>query len=188
VGNSLRRRWLVVFAFPAVLSAALPIAAAKPAVAATTVAAWAHVPSGDDLPIELAGAAGSLAFDAATGQVVLAGGTVGTWTWDGVTWTRQHPLTSPINRYRPMLGYDGATKQVVMFGGDLVPGQPGSPQGEFSDTWTWNGLTWVEQHPAHHPASGHNACSGYDEASGQFVALAADASYQLATWTWTGSA
>ena len=85
-GGLLCRGWLLLLAFPAVLSAALPVAAANPAAAATTAAAWAHVASGDNLPVELTGAAGSLAFDA-DGPVCARWRPVGTWTWDCLTWT-----------------------------------------------------------------------------------------------------
>jgi len=44
-----------------------------------------------------------MAYDAATGNVVMFGGQFadsdgqfdGTWTWDGSTWARQHPAASP---------------------------------------------------------------------------------------------
>ena len=45
-----------------------------------------------------------MAYDAATGAIVLfgGGGTHGdlsdTWTWNGTTWTKQAPATSPSAR------------------------------------------------------------------------------------------
>ncbi len=63
-----------------------------------------------------------MAYDAATGTVVLFGGggrrPVGdTWTWDGTTWTQQHPATSPPVRCGTSMAYDAATGTVVLFGG-----------------------------------------------------------------------
>jgi hypothetical protein len=79
----------------------------------------------------------SMAYDAATGIVVLFGGFgnngpdhLGTWTWDGTTWTRQAPATSPPARWGASMAYDAATGTVVLFGGvnyDLF----------FDSTWTW---------------------------------------------------
>src|ERR1700690_1136285 len=45
-----------------------------------------------------------MTYDAATGTVVLFGGLGGkrylgdTWTWDGTTWTQQHPAAHPVPR------------------------------------------------------------------------------------------
>ena len=65
-----------------------------------------------------------MAYDAATGTVVLFGGDGsaparlgGTWTWDGTTWTKQHPATSPPARSGASMAYDAATGTVVLFGG-----------------------------------------------------------------------
>ena len=65
-----------------------------------------------------------MAYDAATGNMVLFGGVsrVGnflntTWTWDGSTWTQQHPATSRPPRKSASMAYDAATGDVVLFGG-----------------------------------------------------------------------
>ena len=76
-----------------------------------------------------------MAYDPATGNVVLFGGADAlqrfgdTWTWDGTTWTKQAPATSPPARYSASMAYDAATGNVVLFGG-----QGGAFLG---DTWTW---------------------------------------------------
>jgi hypothetical protein len=36
-----------------------------------------------------------MAYDAATGTIVLFGDDGSTWTWDGSTWTRQAPPGQP---------------------------------------------------------------------------------------------
>ena len=64
-----------------------------------------------------------MAYDAATGTVVLFGGMAAaaalgdTWTWDGTTWTKQAPAASPPARYAASMAYDAATGNVVLFGG-----------------------------------------------------------------------
>ena len=76
-----------------------------------------------------------MANDAETGQVVLFGGWDGTqplddtWTWDGSSWTEQHPVRSPEPRCCFQMAYDAARGQVVLSGGtDLYT--------YYTDTWT----------------------------------------------------
>jgi hypothetical protein len=77
----------------------------------------------------------AMAYDAATGTMVLFGGagfgvSGGTWTWDGSTWTQQHPAASPPARYDAMMAYDAATGDVLLFGG-------------FGANGRWRGDTWI---------------------------------------------
>ena len=77
-----------------------------------------------------------MASDPATGNVVMFSGlghdTGGiTWIWDGTTWTRQHPATSPVRRIGEAMAGDAATGNVVMFGGE-------HRVRELGDTWTWD--------------------------------------------------
>ena len=81
----------------------------------------------------------AIAYDAATGTVVLFGGRGAngpfgdTWTWDGSTWKKQNPAAHPSARVSAAMAYDAATGNVVLFGGVGIAG--GSvPSG---DTWTW---------------------------------------------------
>nr|MDA8292961.1 hypothetical protein [Actinomycetota bacterium] len=56
----------------------------------------------------------SMAYDPATGTMVLFGGDgssgllADTWTWNGTTWTKQSPTTSPSARYGASMAYDPA--------------------------------------------------------------------------------
>src|SRR5690349_19205522 len=82
----------------------------------------------------------SMAYDAATGKVVLFGGVADrgfhvfndTWLWDGTTWAKQAPKTSPPGREEASMAYDAATGTVVLFGGR----ENGLA---VNDTWVWNG-------------------------------------------------
>jgi hypothetical protein len=81
--------------------------------------------------------AAAMAYDAATGTVVLFGGGQGragnlsdTWTWNGTTWTRQTPATHPAARFDAAMAYDAATGTVILFGGS-------GSKGPLADTWTW---------------------------------------------------
>jgi hypothetical protein len=128
-----------------------------------------------------------MAYDAATHNVVLFGGTTGggvanlddTWTWNGTTWTEQHPATSPPARLLATMAYDAATGTVVLFGG-------GTGSGQLSDTWTWNGTTWTEQSPAVSPPATWAASMAYDAAT-KTVMLFGGVDAVNNTWTWNGT-
>jgi len=160
-------------------------------------------------PPALSGAA--MAYDAATRQLVLFGGArrraiagiplhysavgpplAATWTWNGATWTEQHPAVSPSARKHVAMAYDPATREVVLFGGFGSKGRP------LRDTWTWNGATWTEQHPAVSPSSlpyplEPAQLMAYDPANREIVLFeymvgGAHGPKGGSTWTWNGSA
>jgi hypothetical protein len=93
-----------------------------------------------------------MAYDAATGTVVLFGGLNpaglldDTWTWDGTTWTKQAPAAHQSPRYIASMAYDAATGTVVLFGGYDT-----TTDCLFDGTWTWDGTTWTKQAPAGPP-------------------------------------
>jgi hypothetical protein len=135
--------------------------------------------------------AAAIAYDAATGTAVLFGGTTNiahvelgdTWTWDGTTWTQQHPATSPPAREYAAMAYDAATGTVVLFGG-------GNSRRSFAGTWTWDGTTWTRQHPATSPPAGDGASMAYDAATGTVVLFGGcgrGSTYFDGTWTWDGT-
>ncbi len=100
----------------------------------------------------------SLTYDAASGQLVLFGGThtIGfnpprlndTWVWTGSNWLQQHPATVPTARTRAALAYDAASGQLILFGGDSATGMSAA----MNDTWVWTGSNWRQQHPRTAPA------------------------------------
>ncbi len=134
----------------------------------------------------------AIAYDAATGTVVLFGGNStqshsnlgDTWTWDGTTWTQQHPAASPPVREGAPMAYDAATRTVVLFGGF-------NKHHWLGDTWTWNGTTWARQHPATSPPVREDASMAYDAATGTVVLFGGihNDQFQLLadTWTWDGT-
>jgi hypothetical protein len=140
-------------------------------------------------PRDLAGMAGG------GGQVVLFGGCCDyggnnvseAWTWDGSAWTMRciadcgpapcggtgQPgcLTA---RRNPAMAYDDAAGAVVLFGGFS------SSVGNLTDTWTWDGSGWTQQHPSVSPSADDWSSMAYDTAADEVVLLAAD----YGTWTW----
>ena len=125
------------------------------------------------------------AFDEATGQLVLVTGTSpGTWTWDGAAWTMHTPKHTPPERVGGVLGYDGATRQVVMFGGSDPKSGGWVP--DLNDTWTWNGADWTQAHPTTVPPAGEG-CAGYNVATKQFIMVTGTNVGSDSTWQWDGS-
>jgi hypothetical protein len=75
---------------------------------------------------------GSLAYDPTTDQLLLDGGigaapadslTSQTWEWTGIAWTELSPAAVPPASSAAALTYDGATAQLVLFGGQDASGQ-----------------------------------------------------------------
>ena len=68
-----------------------------------------------------------MAYDPTTGDTVMFGGQDGsnllaeTWSWDGSTWTQQAPATSPSTRSGPLMVYDLAAANMVLFGVSPAP-------------------------------------------------------------------
>jgi hypothetical protein len=86
----------------------------------------------------------AMAFDAASGQVVMFGG-VGstasaplgdTWVWNGTTWKQIVTAHKPPARFLHTMAYDPINQRVVMFGGN------GGVK-ILNDTWLWNGNDWL---------------------------------------------
>jgi hypothetical protein len=128
-----------------------------------------------------------MAYDAATGTVVLFGGNghrrplADTWTWDGTTWTKQHPAVHPSTRTQAAAAYDAATSSVVLFGGK------GTSSGFLlGDTWTWDGTSWTKQAPVSSPSARDGAAMAYDVATGNVVLFGGNdlSGFPNDTWTW----
>ena len=75
-----------------------------------------------------------IAYDAATGVVVLFNGSGKTWTWNGGSWQQQFPASSPpAPRGLAAMAYDADLGEVVLFGG-----------ANYTDTWAWDGNNWTQ--------------------------------------------
>jgi N-acetylneuraminic acid mutarotase len=77
-----------------------------------------------------------------------------TWTWDGVTWTEEHPATSPVGRTgHSMAALNG---KIVMFGGEYIS-HDAYIFGALDETWTWDGSNWTKLSPLHAPSKRYSA-------------------------------
>ena len=111
----------------------------------------------------------AMAYDAATGDVVLFGGLSGTtalsdtWIFNGTNWTQASPPASPPARSDAAMSYDAATSQLVLFSGSSGPGKM------LSDTWTYNGTTWTQVATATSPIPRSDASFAYDASTSELV-------------------
>ena len=94
----------------------------------------------------------SMAYDEATGSIVLFGGQLvgtaatpltDTWTWDGTDWTQRNPAKTPPAIVDTSLAYDPLTKTVLA----VLDNDTAS----HTETWQWDGNTWSQLQPATAP-------------------------------------
>jgi hypothetical protein len=113
----------------------------------------------------------AMAYDAATRQLLLFGGSspgggvdAQTWVWTGSNWRRLYPAVSPRARADANLVYDAASRELLLFGGYQGRTYGYQDRVYFGDTWTWTGRTWHRVHPASSPAARTGASMVYDAA------------------------
>ncbi|MGH9077861.1 MAG: Kelch repeat-containing protein [Acidimicrobiales bacterium] len=173
----------------------------SPAAAAPTATWDALSPSGASVPAPRQG--GAMAYDGATGQVVLFGGLSGngillndTWLWNGTSWTRAQPTTSPAPTQGAAMAYDDNLRELILFGGETQPSRSDAPAVVSNQTWAWNGQSWyLIATPVAPPARMGATMGTYDGGSGQFVLFGGTAIDTAGagrllddTWTFDGSA
>ena len=127
-----------------------------------------------------------MAYDPRRHETVLFDGD--TWVFDGASrrWSEKFPSRSP-DLIGTGAAYDPDIGAVVLFGNEAVdPCDQGA-----SETWTWDGTNWTQQHPAASPdgcaALAPNTMA-YDARRHRIVMLAAyhNDDTQTEVWTWDG--
>ena len=132
----------------------------------------------------------SMAYDFASREVLLFGGTTGkgvlndTWAWNGASWSKLHPSTLPAARAGAGFAFDSEDAQAVLFGG-------ASAANDLSDTWIWNGSNW-SQHTTQGGPTGPYAQAVYDAAQHSVIAYIVQVQNKTLgssqTWLWNGKA
>jgi uncharacterized protein YjbI with pentapeptide repeats len=137
----------------------------------------------------------SMAYDAATDQVVLYGGyepnsapTNGsdTWIWNGTNWTLAEAasLTGRDAGYGASMAFDPSSNQLILFGG-FNDGHVTTTTN--NQTWSWNGTAWTQLEPTTSPPARGGASMAYDPAISKLVLFGGDGSADYTdTWTWGG--
>ena len=143
----------------------------------------------------------TLVYDDQIGDVLFLGDTLysnpnqpgQTWSWNGSAWTQLYPVHEPSIRSNVAIAYDPTTKQVVLFGGLSSLGNTKM----LSDTWTWDGTDWTQQHPATSPPARDDAALAFDSATNQLVLFGGGSNKPRIgglvppplndTWIWDGS-
>jgi hypothetical protein len=142
----------------------------------------------------------SMAWDPASGHVLMFGGASsfftsvgGTWRWDGTSWTQLTPAASPSARNTASIATDVVHSRVLLFGGAFVNGLSGTTYG---DTWQWDGANWTQLCTsgacvATAPPKRSGAGMAFDPLRLRFVLFGGilnDGSPDGSTWEWDGSA
>ncbi len=135
----------------------------------------------------------TFAYDSKRNRAIVVGGrSLGalvddTWEWDGTLW-REQKVSGPGLRLHHFAAFDARRERLVLYGG-LKPIDKTVER--LTDTWEWDGATWTRRDTegfAAFPSS-----IAYDEARGQVVVIAVDATTPpdgerpSAMWAWDGS-
>jgi Putative Ig domain/IPT/TIG domain/Galactose oxidase, central domain len=160
---------------------------------AWTGSAWVPVsqsnPTGSPAPI----ADAAMAYDPALKLIALFGGAVvnpdgstsatgAMWVGNGFGWAPS--VGGPSPRTDASMGWDPATGQMVLFGGQDGAGNA------LDDTWVWNNEQWVQAKPASSPGARSGASLVYDGATGQMLLIGGVSASGVAlgdVWSWSGS-
>ena len=146
----------------------------------------------------------AVGLDAASGDLVAFGGCCNadgtllddTWTFDGTSWTLEHPATSPPARIGASLAWDPQSQQMILFGGELASDPYNAA---VKDTWEWNGTDWTMLIPSTtattSPPARSEASLAYDATSHALILFGGEASptdFNNAqalgdTWEWNGT-
>ncbi|MBL8803204.1 MAG: protein kinase [Planctomycetes bacterium] len=137
----------------------------------------------------------AIAYDAARGRTVIFSGLsqsagysdAQTWEWDGTTWSQKFPAASPSPRIGASMAFDASRGVCVLFGG----ANPTAGPANYSDTWEWNGVNWLQRTPANVPPARLQAAMDFDSVRG-VVVMFGGAPYspnvpRNDTWEWDGT-
>jgi hypothetical protein len=132
----------------------------------------------------------AMAFDEASGKMILFGGGRSgaiwnneTWQWDGSNWTQLFPSQNPPALTNHALVYDNARNEILLFGG-----QVNSPGSAFGETWVWDGTNWQKRFPANSPPPRYVHAMAYDPIRQEVVLFGGvnGTTIYSDTWVWNG--
>jgi hypothetical protein len=135
-------------------------------------------------------ASSNLVLDPQSGHLLLFGGRdsagllADTWEWTGANWLQRLPAASPTARDEACLTADPIRGRVVLFAGQV--GASGSAS---SDTWEWDGATWLDRTTSVGPPARRSGAMGFEAIGGRVILHGGvDAgSFSNDTWAWDGT-
>ena len=134
-----------------------------------------------------------MAYDQASGQVLLVGDPNGgpatqTWAWTPQAgWKQLSPAHEPPGRTWGNIAYDATTTSVILFGGQSATPVNGGLN-PLADTWSWNGADWSQLSPASSPPATVNMSMDYEPSSRVVIGVRDnDASTAVETWQFDGT-
>jgi pimeloyl-ACP methyl ester carboxylesterase len=99
-----------------------------------------------------------------------------------LNWIQKSPANSPPRPGLPVMAFDAARGQVVLFGGGSYS------SGLLNDTWVWDGANWTQKSPMNSPPPRQNHAMAYDAARGQVLLFGGfNGSNLNDTWVWDGT-
>ncbi|MGV3624098.1 MAG: hypothetical protein ACO1OB_24995 [Archangium sp.] len=106
------------------------------------------------------------------------------WLKNASGWFVSAVTPKPAGRHRAGMAWDPVRQRVLLFGGSSEFGSGMGPVGQrFNDTWTWDGVMWLQRMPVTSPAAGAVADTTWDSATKHVVVLTT----QDGTWDWDGN-
>jgi Galactose oxidase, central domain len=101
------------------------------------------------------------------------------WTWDGANWVKI-ASGGPLGGAPAVVASEGAQGRILTFGGQ--------PPEYLDQTWAWDGQTWTELHPPHHPSGRNLAAMVYDPLGSRVLMFGGlnKAGALAETWTFDG--
>ncbi|MCA8973686.1 MAG: hypothetical protein KDC98_03145, partial [Planctomycetes bacterium] len=131
----------------------------------------------------------AMAWDSRRDRVVLFAGSCfvlgpcyryDTWEWDGLDWSDVSlPFAaSPPPRWCHAMVFDPHRDRVVVFGGSDEPGH------YKSDTWEWDGMTWIERSTAHRPVTRLGHTMVHDPVSRRTFVVGGESFFGLVSDLW----
>lgn len=117
----------------------------------------------------------------------LGGGYLANDTWilqDGDVWSRQSPPNAPTPRHDNAIAADLIRRNVILQGGSLVGGAYG---GRVSDTWRYDGSSWVLLSDPSPPGPRQIHSMTYDASRDRMVLFGDGPWNEAVTWEFDGS-
>lgn len=110
-----------------------------------------------------------------------------TWRFDGRSWQRLFPESSPPARSHHVMAFDPGQETIILFGGIDNAGH------EMDDTWEWDGAHWGRRTPSTRPRARADATLQQSTRRGALLLFGGSSfdgrhrRFESDTWVWDGA-